>query len=129
MTTEYLQKMTIERAKKKVHATYFKIRNRMTGLYNMGPKEATDKWDFKGHLFRNKRALHSFMRNWLTGHGEFPREWEIVPVELMIREEKAENARVHWDVLRSGILFDDYEDGEKPAEKNKEHQFRLKGIF
>lgn len=125
--SEFLQEMHMKRAKKRIHTTYFKIRNRVTGLYNTGPKDRDFKWDFKGHLFRNKKSLHSFLKRYLQGHDKFPREWEIVPVELMVREEMAQNVNSHWEMLHSSIIMD-YEDDEKPSLRNVEYQLRLPGV-
>ena len=82
---------------KVVHSTYYKIRNRVTGLFTAANQRHAFKWNGRGKLFRSKRDLLRF----LIRAGEIPREWEIVPVELIERHDNIMKAVSYFEVWKS----------------------------
>lgn len=84
---------------KEVHSTYFKVRHRITGLFLSRSPLGIEKWSARGRLFKNKRALHGF----LACVHVVPREWEIVPVELVVRDDRAVSAASYVNVRKKEL--------------------------
>lgn len=83
---------------KEVHSTYFKIRHRVTGLF-LSNASSPNEWSGRGKLFKNKKSLH----NKLRALKEIPREWEIVPIELVVRDDLRMNARSYLAVWKNSL--------------------------
>lgn len=82
-------------------AFYHKIRHRVTGLFLSTKRQAEHGfvWSSRGKLFRNQKSLHKFLR----GLPEIPKEWEVVPLELVIRDDRAMNARSYIEFWKSRL--------------------------
>ena len=103
----------------------FKIRNRTTGLFHNGPKTIDGKfWGMFGYTWKYKHQMHVFLKKQIDALGAIPREFEIVPVEAMIRHELAVNARIYWNTIIMNV-------GDREQEinrKGKKGQLWLPGI-
>lgn len=82
---------------REVHSTYHKIQHRVTGLF-LADVEGK-KWSSRGRLFKNKSSLHTFLRN----ISDVPREWLLVPVELVIRDDRTVSARVYIEMWKKNL--------------------------
>lgn len=82
---------------REIHGTYWKIRHRVTGLF-MADLEGK-VWSHRGRLFKTKASLHRYLR-WLP---EIPREWLLVPIELVVRDDRTVRADVYIDVWKKSL--------------------------
>jgi hypothetical protein len=76
--------------------TYWRIRHRVTGLFHSGRSRRVVRWTTSGGLFKSRRLLHDY----LLGLDEVPREWELVPVELVSRDDRTASLRVYFELWR-----------------------------